>query len=819
MTTTAIDAMARARRHPLTIDKPAMRFFEGGLLGNGGLGAVVMERPDAIVIALGHNAVWDRRVDERHGDEIGTFAEIFDRVQSIDPTFTRLDEDPWYAAYEKMTAENYRASYPRPFPCGRIVFGFDRRRTEVLGHAVEIADGLCQIRLLHDGEPLGVEVFVDQVADRVLLRTMNDGGKPAPAPFTRLRIIPETIPAEAAAKHPAELSAIPFPAFTIIETEDDALAFHQRLPALTNDGRAFRQTGEDQALRVTVRTSTALHHAERASVAGYPVPFAPLERALEAADPFMAVIQLDSGVLSAVPSAPASVLAASPVTWRKTWSRSEQVWIDFWSRSGVALDDEQLERTWYRNQYFLHCAVRAGRPCPGLWANWSMATIGTAWHGDYHMNYNCQQPFWGVFSSNHVDLHEPYVDLVDHLLPVSRTWAKDYYGLPGAYYPHSAYPTPMGIMPYPVPTWGWEICETPWTVQSLIWHYRYTQDRRFLADRAWEPLREAVVFLVAYIQRPAASGPDWRDEYLHIFPSVVPELYGLTPGLRHNADVLADLTLTRFVLNGFVEACAVLGRDTDDEDAALLAAVRDVLARLAPNPTADSSSGTVFVAVRGEDPEIVYNVPVPTMPAFPGEELGLGSDPDERSIAINSWRNQRNEGGNDLVFMNLQGARLGILDLDRFKRQIDYCLLPNGTCTDLGLQALGRYRDETDFDFMGGMGIWLENFALPAVINECLLQSWDGVLRLFPNWPLHVDARFTTLRAVGAFLVSAACANGEVTGVEIVSEAGGNLRLVNPWPGETVMVTRGNDTTHLDGIELTIPTTPNETLTLRRGTP
>ena len=59
-----------------------------------------------------------------------------------------------------------------------------------------------------------------------------------------------------------------------------------------------------------------------------------------------------------------------------------------------------------------------------------------------------------------------------------------------------------------------------------------------------------------------------------------------------------------------------------------------------------------------------------------------------RRILEATYRNQRNEGGNDLVFLNLQGARLGLLDLERFKRQINYCLLPNGTCTDMVLQVL-----------------------------------------------------------------------------------------------------------------------------------
>ena len=173
----------------------------------------------------------------------------------------------------------------------------------------------------------------------------------------------------------------------------------------------------------------------------------------------------------------------------------------------------------------------------------------------------------------------------------------------------------------------------------------------------------------------------------------------------------------------------------------------------------------------GEASDTIYNVPNSAMTVFPGEEHGLHSSPQEYAIAANSYRNHRTEGGNELVFLNLQGARLGLLDLERFKRQIDYCLLPNGTCTDMVLQVQGRYPDTLPFDFMAPMGIWLENFALPVVINECLLQSYNGEIRLFPNWSLERRAEFHTLRAVGAFLVSAACDKGEVQWVEIESAA------------------------------------------------
>ena len=54
----------RAKQHPIVHEGPAPDFFEGALIGNGGLGAVVCTRPDAVVIRFGHNNVWDIRIAE-----------------------------------------------------------------------------------------------------------------------------------------------------------------------------------------------------------------------------------------------------------------------------------------------------------------------------------------------------------------------------------------------------------------------------------------------------------------------------------------------------------------------------------------------------------------------------------------------------------------------------------------------------------------------------------------------------------------------------------------------------------------------------------
>ncbi|MBN2088765.1 hypothetical protein JW964_04095, partial [candidate division KSB1 bacterium] len=164
-------------------------------------------------------------------------------------------------------------------------------------------------------------------------------------------------------------------------------------------------------------------------------------------------------------------------------------------------------------------------------------------------------------------------------------------------------------------------------------------------------------------------------------------------------------------------------------------------------------------------------------------------------------------------FQNLQRARLGVLDLEKFKRQVKYCILPNGTATDMVLQVNGRYRDQTEFDFMAPMGIWFENFSIPAVINECLMQSYHGTIQLFPNWPTEKDAEFSSLRAAGAFLVSASKKKGQVEWIEIISETGAPLQISLPWEDGCQVISQQKKRLTKEKI-LSIKTQPGEKIRL-----
>ena len=167
-----IDSHARAMRHSIVLDKPAVNFFEGALLGNGGLGVVVCTRPDGVVLHFGHNAVWDVRVDESHAPQIGTFRDVFERVRAVPRDAASLEDDPWCRDYFARMRAPYAKPYPRPFPCGSLLLAFDRRRAELLGHELNIADGVCTVRMRSDDADLRLEIFVERDSDRVHMRML-----------------------------------------------------------------------------------------------------------------------------------------------------------------------------------------------------------------------------------------------------------------------------------------------------------------------------------------------------------------------------------------------------------------------------------------------------------------------------------------------------------------------------------------------------------------------------------------------------------------------------------------------------------------------
>ena len=114
---------------------------------------------------------------------------------------------------------------------------------------------------------------------------------------------------------------------------------------------------------------------------------------------------------------------------------------------------------------------------------------------------------------------------------------------------------------------------------------------------------------------------------------------------------------------------------------------------------------------------------------------------------------------------------------------------------DRVIKAIKGWKPEPNGIVSQKDGGGIETAGIIEAINNMLLQSHDGVIRIFPNWDKAVDAEFKRLRAVGAFLVEAKYrASGQVVdSVRIFSEKGNTCVLQSPFDGACITVTRADN--------------------------
>jgi hypothetical protein len=102
---------------------------------------------------------------------------------------------------------------------------------------------------------------------------------------------------------------------------------------------------------------------------------------------------------------------------------------------------------------------------------------------------------------------------------------------------------------------------------------------------------------------------------------------------------------------------------------------------------------------------------------------------------------------------------------------------------DRVIDAIKGWKPEMNGIVSQKNGGGIETAGIIEAINNMLLQSHDGVIRIFPNWDRTIDAKFTRLRAVGAFLVTASYSASEqaIDSVRIFSETGNTCVVQSPF--------------------------------------
>lgn len=483
--------------------------------------------------------------------------------------------------------------------------------------------------------------------------------------------------------------------------------------------------------------------------------------------------------------------------------RHEEEWNRFWSRSGIQMEDELLQRTWYRSLYFLRCVSKPGVICPGLFAG--LVNDTPAWHGDYHTNYNIQQTFWAAYAANHPELAEPYDRLIREYLPRAQWLARQIFSTQGAYYPHVLFayepPDPAACKSaigrqYIHHTWGMTLGVSGFTVQPLWWHYKYAPDRKFLEKTVYPPLREVALFYTEFVEQ--CEG----DDKVILGPTVSPEHWGWTPRLERNRNCAFDIAYMRFTLEAAIEAAQTLERD-----AVLVERFRSALKRLPPYPL--QGDPPIVVDVEGAPP-IEYNISVPANPVFPADVITWQSPKEERELFARTVVGLRWNGNNAMVMLAIARARLSMAKTQEWLREeVQQRLRPNAALT------LNRWKPHHPFN---DFGHYTEQFGAAMAVSELLLQSVGDVIRLFPALSPGCRASFVNLRTQGGFLVTASGSHEAVTTLKIVSTVGGTLRLLSPWAA--VEVKRGGKyqpfTLDKNGI-VAVQTKAGETLEFRVG--
>jgi hypothetical protein len=125
-------------------------------------------------------------------------------------------------------------------------------------------------------------------------------------------------------------------------------------------------------------------------------------------------------------------------TTHETW------WRDFWGKSFVEIPDQKLMQRYYLSHYVMASASRNPDFPPGL-QGW-VTTDNPRWRGDYHLNYNFEAPFYGLYAANHIEQADPYTQPILDIAETGRQLAVSQLGIEGIYLPVGI--TPKGNLAY-----------------------------------------------------------------------------------------------------------------------------------------------------------------------------------------------------------------------------------------------------------------------------------------------------------------------------------------------------------------------------------
>lgn len=326
-----------------------------------------------------------------------------------------------------------------------------------------------------------------------------------------------------------------------------------------------------------------------------------------------------------------------------------------------------------------------------------------------------------------------------------------------------------------------------WLAQHFYLHWKYSMDRDFLKDRAYPFLKDVATYL-EQISVVDAQG------VRKLTMSSSPEIYDNSINAWFKDMTNYDLALMKFA---FSAASELAGELEIPEEAAHWKKLNEQL------PELDVDKDGALTFAKGFSYDQSHRHFSHAMAIHPLGLLDWSQGEKSQQIIKATIKKLQDYGpdywtGYSYSWFGNMKARA--FDGDGAARELRtfaecFCLRntfhANGDQTKTGKSRF-TYRP---FTLEG-------NFAFAAGIQEMLLQSHTGIIRVFPAIPSDwSNVSFDNLRAMGAFLISAEKQNGKITKLRIYPEQGGTLRLASPFGTDEAVVTgNAGDVTNEDGI-------------------
>ncbi len=443
----------------------------------------------------------------------------------------------------------------------------------------------------------------------------------------------------------------------------------------------------------------------------------------------------------------------------------KQWWLAYWNQSSVGLPDPLLEKQYHREMYKFGAASRKGSPPITLQAVWT-ADNGKLppWKGDLHNDLNTQLSYWPSFTGNHIEEGAVFTDWLWEHKQTFETYATTVFGAKGLNVPGVS--TLEGM-----PMGGWHMYSLSptvgaWLSQNFYLQWRYSMDREFLKNKAYPWLSATANFLEQVTELkdglrslPMSSSPEFRDNSIDAWFLTITNY---------------DLALCRFTFEKAAELALELGLTNEAEH------WLSILAQFG-NYDLDETGG--LSVANGFALNESHRHFSHLMAFHPLGQLDFNSENDKEIILKSIERLEKNGTsqwcGYSFSWLANMYARMNRgEDAAKALQTFASCFCSPNSFHLNGDQCKAGHSTYTYDPFT------LEgNFAFATGVQEMLLQSHNGTIRIFPAVPAEwKEISFNNLRSEGAFLISAAKENGVIDSFTIIAPEGGTAQIQLPFP-------------------------------------